>query len=328
MSKIIDERDKKILAELDRNARQTDSEIAKKIGISKQLVNYRIQKLVERGIIMNFYTLVDLGNFNLDSYYLFIQLENINTEQEKTILRKINSLDSVGWLVSGTGRWDAVILINADSILNFEKALNQILTLCGNHLHEYLFTTLITAEHLNYKFLTNVNIPSVKQTEKARKIKLDKIDKKILQIISQNARIPITELSDKANIPIHVASYHLKQLIKNRVIEGFKPKLDINKLGYQWHLLLIQFHKLNEQRKAQFLEFCKNHPSIYYVTNTLGNYNSMLDIHVKSVEEFKKVLLDIKDKFSDIIKVYESMVIFDEYKINYLPKIIQNEYQD
>jgi hypothetical protein len=46
----------------------------------------------------------------------------------------------------------------------------------------------------------------------------------------------------------------------------------------------------------------------------------MLDIHVSSVEEFKEVLLEIKDKFSDVIRIYESVIIFDEYKINYLPK--------
>jgi len=321
MDRVIDERDRKILSELDKNARQTDSEIAKKVGISKQLVNYRIQKLVERGIITNFYTLVNIGNFSLNSYYLFIQLENINKEQEKKLLEKIDSLDSVGWLVSGMGRWDAVVLINTKSILEFEKSLNQIVNLCGNHLHEHIFTTLIGAEHLNYKFLQAKETHSIKQTEKAQELKLDKTDQKILQTISQNARMPITELAEKAKIPLHVASYHLKQLIKNKTIEGFKPKLNIGKLGYQWHLLLIQFQKLNDKRKQEFLEFCRNNKAIYYVTNTIGNYNVMLDMHVKSVEEFKEVLLEIKDKFSDIIKVYESMIIFDEYKINYLPRM-------
>ena len=41
----VDEKDRKLLLELDNNARQTDSKIAKRIGVSKQVVNYRIQKL-------------------------------------------------------------------------------------------------------------------------------------------------------------------------------------------------------------------------------------------------------------------------------------------
>ena len=44
-SEIIDEKDKKILRELEEDARQTDSSIAKKIHLSKQVTNYRIQKI-------------------------------------------------------------------------------------------------------------------------------------------------------------------------------------------------------------------------------------------------------------------------------------------
>lgn len=319
MTKTIDERDKKIIIELDRDARQTDSEIAKKIKTSKQVVNYRIQQLQKREIIHNFYTIVNSANMGLNSYYIFLQLESVDKIQEKNILDKINSLNYVGWLVSGTGRWDAIVNVSAGSITVFEKALSQIISICGKHLHDYIFTTLIEAEHLNYKWLgNNINCPSIKQTSEIKKIELDKIDEKILSIISQNARLPITELSDKAKLPIHVVHYHLKKLIKERIIEGFRPKLNINKLGYQWHLLLIQLQNTTEERKKEFIDFCKSHPNIYYITKTIGTYNLMLDIHVKSVEDFKDILLQIKDKFSDIIKIYESAIIFEEYKINYL----------
>lgn len=100
----LDEKDRKILVELDKNARQTDSEISKKVGTSKQVVNYRIKNLLEEGIITNFYTIINVGKLGLNSYYVFLQFENINKEQEKNLLKRINFLDYVGWLVSGTGR--------------------------------------------------------------------------------------------------------------------------------------------------------------------------------------------------------------------------------
>ena len=115
-------------------------------------------------------------------------------------------------------------------------------------------------------------------------------------------------------------NYHLKNLVKQKIIEGFKPKINVNKLGYQWYLLLIQFQKITEEQRKKFISFCKEYKKIYYVPNTVGLYNLMLDIHVKSAEEFKEVLLELKDRFSDIIKLYESIIIFDEYKISYFPK--------
>lgn len=83
------------------------------------------------------------------------------------MLEKINSLNYVGWLVSGMGRWDVVLLIYADSISTFEKLLNNLINLCGDNLHEYNFTNLIYSEHAGYKFLKETReIESVKQTEK------------------------------------------------------------------------------------------------------------------------------------------------------------------
>ncbi len=319
-NRLLDERDRKILVELDKNSRQTDSEIAKKLGISKQVTNYRIHKLVEQKIVPYFYTIINVGSLGLNSYYVFLQLEKIDKNQEKELLEKINTLDYVGWLVSGTGRWDAVVLIYTDSIGTFDKLLSEVINLCGDHLHEYNFTTLIAAEHISYKFLAGMSdIHSAKQTEKIKEINLDEIDKKILGVITQNARLSIMEISNIIKIPLYVVSYHLKRLIKLKVIEGFKPKININKLGYQWYLLLIQIRNVTETRKKEFVSFCKQYQKIYYVTNTVGLYNLMLDIHVNSVEEFKEVLLELKSRFSDVIRLYESIIIFEEYKINYFP---------
>ncbi len=318
---ILDEKDRKILAALDDNARSSDSAIAKHVGVSKQVANYRIQKLCEKGIISNFYTILNAGKLGLYSYYVFLQFEKINKEQEKNLLNQIKNLEYVGWLVSGMGRWDAVALIFADSISNFDRFLNEIISLCGEHMHEYNFTTLVSAEHISYKFLAGKkDVNNVKQTEKDLPLELDKNDIAILEVLSQQARFSVVDIAKKAKLPIHVVTYRLKNMVKKRLIEGFKPKININKLGYQWHLLLLQFQKADEQQRKRFITFCENHQKIYYIAHTIGCYNFMLDIHVKDTEEFKDVLLELKEKFSDIIKIYESLIVFDEYKISYFPK--------
>ena len=320
-SEIIDERDRKILKELEEDARQTDSAIAKKIHLSKQVTNYRIQKMIESGVISNFYTVVNVGNLGLSTYYVFLQLEKINKEKEKKLLEKINSLDSIGWLVSCVGKWDIILNINEDSILNFEKTLNEIIKTCGKYLYEHKFTILSEAEHLGYKFLVEKRYSKpIYQGEREKIFKLDITDEKILRALSQDARIDLVSLSKKTKIAVHMLNYRLKKLIKKGVIEGFKPKLDINKLGYQWHLLLIKLNITNEERKKELIGFCKIHKDIYYMTLTIGDYNLMLDVHIKSAEELKGILTEIRDKFQDIVKTYESVMISEEYKIDYIPK--------
>ena len=54
----IDKKDMKILANLFVNSRQSDSSIAKKVRLSKQVVNYRIKNLIDKGIIKTFRTII------------------------------------------------------------------------------------------------------------------------------------------------------------------------------------------------------------------------------------------------------------------------------
>ena len=51
-------------------------------------------------------------------------------------------------------------------------------------------------------------------------------------------------------------------MIRLGIIEGFKPKLNIGKLGYQWYLLLLQFQKLTEKRKNEFITVWVNTPQL------------------------------------------------------------------
>jgi len=311
----IDEKDRKILVELDKDSRQSDSSIAKKVKTNKQVVNYRIQKLQDKGIITHFYTLINTGKLGLNSHYVFLQLKKINKEKENELLRTFDSLDYTGWVVSGTGRWDIILLIYADSFSRFDNLLTEVIDICGGNLHEYNFTTLIHSEHISYKFLSN-KTRSIKLNEKEKSVILDEKDKIILEKISQNARKNIVDISTDTKLPVHVVSYHLKKLIEEKIIEGFKPKIDVSKLGLQWYLLLI---KLQRKNLVEFMNFCRNHDKIYFLTNTIGSYNVMIDIHVKNVEEFKEVLYQFKERFPNLIEAYESFIVFKEHKIDYFP---------
>ena len=67
----IDMKDRKILYQLDINARQSISEIAKKVRLNKNTVKYRIERLEREGLILNYYTIIDnsrLGYFSFRVY--------------------------------------------------------------------------------------------------------------------------------------------------------------------------------------------------------------------------------------------------------------------
>ena len=321
----IDKLDSKILAVLDEDARLPESAIGKKVGTSKQVVRYRLNRFKEKKVIDNYYTMLNVGKLGFDSYYVFVQLTGLNSEEENKIYQRILKLPQIAWLVTGVGRWDAVLLFCAKTIADFNGQLEDLKRLLGSHLHEYTFTTLIQAEHISYKFLRPSANESLKTTPKGKIYSLDKIDKKILQTINQRGRMAVTELSEQTKLPLHTVHHRIKKLKKDKLIQGFRPKVNIHRLGMQWNLLLIKFNSVSEERIKSFIEYCKRHKYVYYVTNTVGIYNVMLDVHVKDTEEFRRFLFDIKNSYKDVILLYESMLVFEELTLTYVPLVILND---
>ena len=81
----LNKNDLKILYELDSNARKNYSEIAKKVGISKQAVQKRIENLIENKIISRFMTIVNIANFGVTPTQLFLTLNNTSEKKNKNL---------------------------------------------------------------------------------------------------------------------------------------------------------------------------------------------------------------------------------------------------
>ena len=78
----IDLKDRRVLYELDVNARRSDAAIGKRVGLSKDVVNRRIKKLVKKGVIKHFFTMVDVTRLGYLSGRLFIKFQYDTPEKE------------------------------------------------------------------------------------------------------------------------------------------------------------------------------------------------------------------------------------------------------
>src|SRR5271157_1625973 len=109
----VDSKDKKILYELEYNARKPFSEIARNVKIPKQVVGYRIKKMTENGVIRGFRALVDTHRLGYFSYRIYIRFQNVTPENENALFRKLSNWKNVLWIIAITGRWDLEIVLVA-----------------------------------------------------------------------------------------------------------------------------------------------------------------------------------------------------------------------
>jgi len=76
----MDLKDRKILHELDKNARISASEIAKRIRLSKNSVINRIKRLEQEKIILGYNTLTNINNLGYTTYDIYLKFKDTSFE--------------------------------------------------------------------------------------------------------------------------------------------------------------------------------------------------------------------------------------------------------
>ena len=107
----IDLKDRKILYELDLNCRQSNAQIGKKVGLSREVVKYRIQRMEKAGIIINQWTAVDTYRLGYQVFRAYINFQDITKDvKDKIIQYFVNCRDTWG-VISFKGDFDVLFWV-------------------------------------------------------------------------------------------------------------------------------------------------------------------------------------------------------------------------
>jgi Lrp/AsnC family leucine-responsive transcriptional regulator len=320
MTEELDQKDKKILKELENNCRQSSTRIAKIVGLSKDAVNYRIKNLEKEGIISGYYAVLNITKLGFITYKLMLTFQNTNSNIEKEIINYLQKSQHVGWLVSCDGNYNLMIVTWVKNELVFNNFLIGFLKKYGKYIKQR-DVLIIIENHSSrkvYLFGGNRNNEDDIYYGNERESIIDKKEWKTLHLFSNNARTSLSELANKLNITGEAMAHRLKQLQKRNIIQASRPIINTSILGYQYYNILFKLKKFENIEKI--FSYFKLQPNIIYFVKYLGNYDIGIDLEVKNSEDLRKILQDIKDKFSEDIESYSSILVYQEHKLSYLPE--------
>ena len=326
MTDNLDLKDRKILYELDLNARQSDSEIAKKVGLTRDSVRYRINKLVENGYINYFMTLLNSMKLGYDWYRTFFKFQNLTIEKEKEIIDYLK--ERASWISKVEGIWDLNTGIFVKNVYEYRDLINEFLLKYSSFIERY-DVSIVTREWsyhrdylLNKKQKTSKPILMGFDPQKQYQIEIiDETDYKILKTILKNARMKTIDIARDIKTTEMVVRYRLKNLIKNGIIIGFKPFLNVHKLGYTYFKLHLTLQNLTPEKKKSIVNYIHQHPNTVHMTELVGGADLEAEFQVKTNEDFYAHVQELRLKFGDIIRDYEFMQYTQEYKFTYLPEM-------
>ncbi|MFA5992608.1 MAG: winged helix-turn-helix transcriptional regulator [Candidatus Pacearchaeota archaeon] len=304
----IDNLDKRILYELDLNSRASASQIARKLRVSKETVNFRIQRLLKRGYISNFYTIFNTSKLGSFYYKVFVKFGKITPRIESEIISFIRNQNNCAYLCSCEGPYDIIFLIMVENNDQFHNFLIKFKEKFGDYVFDKNFHIVINTHKLNQKFLYlgQSRKHSFYQGD-IKKEDYDKIDLRIMKIISNNARISLVEIGEKLNLDPKVVKYRIKNLEKKGIIIAYTTALNFDKLGFEF--FQINFVLKDVKLIPQIINFFDNTNKCLFALELLGKYDLTIELHVEN----DKVLRDIMDKFK--LEFQEKFIDYDLFNI-------------
>ena len=112
---------------------------------------------------------------------------------------------------------------------------------------------------------------------------MDKIDKKILSLLQENARYPLKHLASKVFLSSPAVSTRIERMEKAGIITGYHATVDPIMLGY--HITAFINLTLDPKQKNEFYPFVTACPNVLECNCVTGIYSIMLKVTFPSTME-------------------------------------------
>ena len=120
---------------------------------------------------------------------------------------------------------------------------------------------------------------------------LDRVDQKILDVLSSEGRLPVTDLAKRVGVSKSPCQARLKRLQRDGFILGFRAVLDPRKLGRE-HVAFTEVRLSDTRERAlqAFNEAVQKVPEIEQCHMIAGSFDYLLKVRTADIQSYRRVL--------------------------------------
>ena len=321
----LDLKDRKILYELDLNCRQSNTQIGKKVGLSRKVVEYRIKRMEEDGIITGYWTAINTFKLGYYAFRIYINFFEVNPIVKKEIIQYFADCKNAWAVLEIKGPIDLDIILWVDDIYEFNQFWEKTLEMYGIHFSSS--TVSILTQAITYK--KSYLLSEDKKIDdrifyitdcRGKPVKIDKIDYLILNEIVLDAKIPLIDLSKKLNMSSQSINYRIKNMINSDLIQAFHINLNLSKLGFQ--NALIDFYLKDYKKKKLIMSYLEKNTHLEDIMEkTIGWSDLNCSVIVDNLNKLTEITEDINSQFPGSIRKTNYWLEKRIHKERWLPKM-------
>ena len=122
-------------------------------------------------------------------------------------------------------------------------------------------------------------------------IKLDRLDKQILRMIAEDARVPFLEVARACNVSGAAIHQRIQKLTAQGVLKGSQFIIDPEKIGYET-CAFIGLNLKNPESFDEVVERLKQMSEVVECHYTTGNYDLFIKIYARNNHHLLNIIHD------------------------------------
>ena len=290
----MDKTDRKLLALLLEDSRTPITILAKNLHVSREVTQYRLERLVRTGVIKSFFADINLTRMGYIGAAFFLIVKSTQYHELKSY---VESSPFVSWAAEWSGNYSIGMTIIGKTIQELDDRVKLILKKFSNSIISHIFilhrkNTFFYEKHFNEKTFH-------KEKKRIVNYSIDKIDFKLLKSLSINSRENTVTLANNVKLSAVAVAKRIKKLEEAGYIEKYSIFIDITKLKYYQYSIFIDNKEL--QDLGLLKSYLATHKSVNFIAEYIGEQFFEFGIFVKEPYELKSILLEIEKKFPDYV---------------------------
>lgn len=117
---------------------------------------------------------------------------------------------------------------------------------------------------------------------------LDKIDRKLLRLLKENARYSLKQLSEKVFLSSPAVAARIEKLEKEGIISGYQVNINPERVGY--HITAFINLEMPPEQKAVFLPYIATVPNVVECNVVSGNYTVLMKVMFPSTSDLNEFI--------------------------------------
>ena len=139
---------------------------------------------------------------------------------------------------------------------------------------------------------------------------LDRIDRKILDILQQDGRITNAELAERVNLSPTPCLKRVRKLEAAGIIRGYKADVDLEKVGYNINgIVLLRIGDTSREAVLAFGDAVQQIPTMTECHMTTGRTDYVARIYAKDFHDYESIIKDELARLPNIVSM-ETLFLF------------------